>query len=856
MVRGSVTLVLAGLLVCVSASRAGHLPDRGGGPPEERTVPADRFGDPLPEGAVARLGTVRLRHARGVYAARFSDDGRTLVSFGGDDTFRTWDVATGKEIARRRFASPLRYSDAAVFSPDGDTLALAWITGLDECRVLLCDVGSGEVLRNFTFKDAAGHWSLAFAPDGSRLAVGDSTGWVRVCETGPGRLAWQRQAGVRRVGGLAFSPDGLVLLAAAGNRYLSCHTSDVGADLGELMLERPGEVGFEEFRVGRLAFAPAGDRLAVVTADTVRLYDTGKRKWVGELARPEENRRPRPAGLAFAPDGKCLAVAYQDRAVLLWDLAEARVVLRIEDGGAEVGWGGSCELAFSPDGKTLASWGRSAAVRLWDLETGRERCAAGMPGEPLLRLACSPDGRRVASGTADGEVRFWALPTGEPLATVQAMDRQRNLLGLGFSPDGRKLACAGDRFAVPILDGERGTLLTRLAALGPHDDTRPADPCVGGVAFAPGGSLAFTVEGQAVRVWDGGRHFLGGEDQRCVAFSPDGATLATGGGYRGGLGLRRPPVELPSRGDLRLWDVATGKVSRDWRAGDRPVSQVSFTPDGRLLASLDDEGTVRLWELASGQERCRWRGGKGLAVSPDGRLVASGGDGGEVLLWDVVTGRPRGPLCGHSGRVLAVAFTPDGRSLVSSGDDATALVWDLSRLPPAAPSAEASRPAGELWEELGDRDAAVAGRALAGLAGWPTEAVRLARQRLAPADAGQVARLITDMDDDRFGVRERAEGELETLGAAAVPALREALAARPSREQRRRLERLLGQDAGEARTPEALRTLRAVELLERLATPAAADVLKGLAAGSPEARLTTEARAALERLAKTPPGSP
>src|SRR5262249_21632097 len=126
MSRNFVALPLAVVLLVLAASRAGHLPDGGGRAPADPAVPVDCFGDPLPEGAVARLGTLRLRHGGGVYAVCFARDGKTLVSYGGDDTFRTWDVTTGRELDRRQRLGPsLRRCDDAVFSPDGSTLALA-----------------------------------------------------------------------------------------------------------------------------------------------------------------------------------------------------------------------------------------------------------------------------------------------------------------------------------------------------------------------------------------------------------------------------------------------------------------------------------------------------------------------------------------------------------------------------------------------------------------------------------------------------------------------------------------------------------------------------------------------------------
>jgi hypothetical protein len=124
-----------------------------------------------------------------------------------------------------------------------------------------------------------------------------------------------------------------------------------------------------------------------------------------------------------------------------------------------------------------------------------------------------------------------------------------------------------------------------------------------------------------------------------------------------------------------------------------------------------------------------------------------------------------------------------------------------------------------------------------------------ARLRPAPAlDLGGIDRLLADLDSDEFAVREQATRGLRQLGEGARPALRKALAGTASAEQRRRLKALL-QELGGVRSPELLRELRSVEVLEQVGTPGARQVLESLAGGGADARLTREAKASLERLA-------
>jgi hypothetical protein len=156
-----------------------------------------------------------------------------------------------------------------------------------------------------------------------------------------------------------------------------------------------------------------------------------------------------------------------------------------------------------------------------------------------------------------------------------------------------------------------------------------------------------------------------------------------------------------------------------------------------------------------------------------------------------------------------------------------------------------------LWADLAGADAARAYRAICTLAAAPQQTISFLGKRLRPlepADARLVARLIADLDNDDFGIRERASAGLEKLGWAAAPALRKATDGARSLEVRRRVEALLDELHGLDFSPEQLRELRAVDVLERIGTPEARMVVETLTRGVPEAPLTWEAKATLQRL--------
>ncbi|HKB39146.1 MAG TPA: hypothetical protein VKD72_22090, partial [Gemmataceae bacterium] len=246
-----------------------------------------------------------------------------------------------------------------------------------------------------------------------------------------------------------------------------------------------------------------------------------------------------------------------------------------------------------------------------------------------------------------------------------------------------------------------------------------------------------------------------------------------------------------------------------------------------------------------------------IAFSPDGRFLAvSGVPDNTIRVWQLPFGASARKLEGMK-RVDSLAFSPDGRRLVSGGSDNTALVWDVTGLfGPAPPAARLTpRDLENLWDALAGVDAAGAYRAAWKLSASPAQSVPFLKERLRaqpPPDPRRIARLIADLDSDRFKVRQRATEELERLGPKVASAMRKALQGEPTPETRMRLRRLLEllEKPGAPSLPtEELVGLRVLEALELAGTAEARRALEAVAHGTAE-RWASEAKAALERLAR------
>jgi len=272
-----------------------------------------------------------------------------------------------------------------------------------------------------------------------------------------------------------------------------------------------------------------------------------------------------------------------------------------------------------------------------------------------------------------------------------------------------------------------------------------------------------------------------------------------------------------------------------------PLMALTFSPDGRNLATVSGDGKIRLWEVASGKERRQFK------VRLEPRTIAETSRGRFSSRTDA-TPFPTTITYVNTSAVFSVAFAPHGRTLVSTHADGTAILWDIF-----ASKKEKTEELHDLWTDLACEVAHTAYGGACQLIATPDQSVPFLQERLKPATGGvgeRIAQFIADLDSNQFDVREKAMKELARLPAE--PALRKTLAGNPSLEVRRRIEQLLEQPRKPSLSPEQLRELRAVEVLEHIGTPAAQDVLKTLTKGAADARLTQEAKAALERLAKRP----
>ena len=306
-------------------------------------------------------------------------------------------------------------------------------------------------------------------------------------------------------------------------------------------------------------------------------------------------------------------------------------------------------------------------------------------------------------------------------------------------------------------------------------------------------------------------------------------------------------------------DPATGRTTPGFSL-PRGSFPVECRLDGKhLWVGRQDAQPFPCYDLVTGK-RCLEK----IAVrhppatpcfSPAGDLLLVAEEPGTVQVFDVYTEQVFHQREVHRGLITSMVFSPSGRRLATLSTDQTGLVWSTQGFlwPDKVSSLPFTRPEFDsLWADLASADAAKVHRAMGRMLAVPKQTAAFLRQRLQPmlpVPASDLERLLRDLNSAEFQVRRQATDALVELGDRARPALEKLLLQPPSLEARQRAEQLLSR-LDVSRSAVGRRVLWAVRILEYLGTPEAEHQLQKLARGVPEARLTQEAQAALERLAR------
>jgi RNA polymerase sigma factor (sigma-70 family) len=905
-----VALLLTGLLCLAASWLPGQAPGAAPKSPTLETpvvgapqpVPEDVLGDPLPPGAITRLGTLRWRHGVPVHFVAVGPDGKTVVSASLDGVVHIWDSASGKELHRlavsaKRLKAELGtagllamsrrplFSVVAV-SPDGKLLA----TGFDERAAHLWQIADGKKLATIPFGNETEAGALAFAPDGKHLALADARGLIQLWDLQAGKFVRTFENNADRRSLFVLGTKRGMLLYGGGGKLLACAVIDgQGAPLAVKFQFWDANTGKQlhaietpnTARPYSPVFSPDGKLFAFGTSEgEVSLHQAldGKllHKWT--LA----GKRESPL-VAFAADSARLYTkTVGDRAVREWDVQTGKPLRWLADTDHDktvnvpVTQVMGC-LTLTADGKTLAVGGDGNGLRFLDLATGKTLTMPNGHDAPVTSLSYMLDGKSLLTHAGDSTVRKWEASTGKQLKQFAVPAKT---LRHAVTPDGRVLAVLDDKHVLTLIDTDSGKELARIGEPASNPPTfffapdgrtllvRRLDETSIALYDVPSGKERCRVGHSIVNAVEAARGQMI-DTSSTMFFSPDSRRL----------GVFAAPKAAA------IFDTATGLLIQKFPLADKVgIRSGAFSPDGRTLALESHLGVISIVELAVGKERlsldklpvkvpkaANIGGGGGgtmggplfgpagtttLAFSPDSRLLAHGGRQPMLTVWDTATGKALTKCEGHQAYLSSVAFAPDGRSVATGSGDCTVLVWDVQGL-----SAKAGPVPGVLdadaikvrWDALAADDAVAALDAINALVVAPKQSVPFLKTQLRPeavVAGATIVQLIEQLDSGEFKVRSKAKTELLSAGDQALPYVEKELARKIPLEVRRILVDMQAKLAMGSMTGERLRLFRAIEVLERIGNAEARQVLQMLAAGAPGQLGTTQAQAAIKRQGK------
>jgi WD40 repeat protein len=439
-------------------------------------------------------------------------------------------------------------------------------------------------------------YSVAVSPDGQRIAAGFSGGLVLVWDSATGQIAWPRSVPPLSAMSVAFSPDSKSLAVGygyySGDQVGKVEIREVAS--GEEIKSFPGPPG----GVNKVAFDPAGKRLAVAGSGVVAIWDLDSATKVRDL--PGHTKWV--YSVAFSPDGKTLATGGWDRTVKLWDVdtGAPRSTIFAHEGFV-------VDLAFSPHGHNLATASEDRSLKLWDVPSGRLLGAFHGHTDFVQAVAFRPPGgREIATGSLDGSLRFWDVRASRPVV-FEHSDRVE------------RLAVRRDGLRVLSEPTAYGTSPDNSKGWDPF--TGELDPALTGTSFdaLPDGFVVGNVYLQT------------------TVSSPAGGVIAQFSPHIGSGGPIRSSKDYAASAVV-IRDATTGRVVHTLTGHTADVIAAMFSPDGRRLATASSDRTIKLWDTATGRDVFtllgHTSGVRCLVFSPNGDLLVSGGADNMARVWN------------------------------------------------------------------------------------------------------------------------------------------------------------------------------------------------------------------------------
>jgi WD40 repeat protein/tetratricopeptide (TPR) repeat protein len=609
--------------------------------PDERWIATASAGHHVRvwDAATGKARTPILSHKDHITSLRFSPDGRRILTASEDHTAMVWEASTGEPVihALKHDAGVAR----AAFSPDGSLI----VTAGRDATARVWNAATGEPVTPPLEPQAKSEFTdVVFCPDGRRFATADVGGRGLIWDAATGQLLAGTRPDKWQALRVAFSPDGGRILTGHGSGTV--RVWDAASGLQVLTL------GLHKQDISTACFSGDGRRILTANFDgTVRLWNASS----GEPAMPPLRHGDSVRSASFSPDGRQIVTASDDRSARVWDLSGGEHQIPALKHGSVVH-----DASFSRDGRHVITIGLDETAWLWDLTTGAPVTSFPTNLASVRHAQFSHDGQHVAIARSDGTARVWDLNSGRPVGPI--LQHKGPVNHVEFSPDGQRVVTGGADGLACVWEIASGRGVSQMKHTG----------AVNMAWFTADGSHVLTATVSApLMLTIGVRPVIAGE--QLTSDRREGLTATSA--------------------QVRLWNADTGQELKSALTFTNPVSEITFSPDRRLVvASCADPDhpidRLLVWNVATGKAVTAPLGeDTGLrhaSFSADSRRVTTVARD-NVRVWDARTGEPLGLPMAHEERLADASFSPDGRLVVTASLDRTARVWDAATGEPVTP---------------------------------------------------------------------------------------------------------------------------------------------------------------------------
>ncbi len=562
------------------------------------------------DAGTGKMLTTLIGHKAFVYSAQFSPDGKKIITASCDHTAKVWDVSTGKILTT---TSPSAESiNLALFSPDGkkfittfiqNKLYLHWSISEKPVHVTIFDADNGERLYSLNGHSMIN--SAKFSPDGKKIITACCDSTVKVWAVDTGRLIYTFEGYASSVYSAEFCPDGKKIVTASADSMVIVWDSNTGKLINNLE-------GHTD-KVSVAQFSPDGKRIITASLDnTAKVWDEDTGKLISTLEGHTEN----VISVEFCLDGKKIVTASKDHTAKVWDTESGKMLCSLNGHTVDVN-----SAQFSPDGKKIVTTSKNHTAQVWDASNGKLINTLEGHTNTVLSARFNSNGSQIVMVSKDHTAKVWDVGIGKMLKTLYG---HTNWVWLAqFSMDGNKIVTAS------------------------RDSTAK-------VWYNNTGKLLFTIEGHTSEV-------------NSVQFSIDGKKIVT----------------ASSDGTAKVWDAITGELLYTLDGYIAPVNTfvelAHFSPNGNEILTISRDN-VKVWDSGTGKLLSTLEGQSNIVhsaeFSSDGHNIVTTSWDNTVKVWDTGTGKMLFNIEGYNNTIWSAQFSPDGKKIVTISFDEGVQIWD------------------------------------------------------------------------------------------------------------------------------------------------------------------------------------